>query len=907
MSRLVPVLPQAGQTAMRVSLFNPRQEQIIATRPRAGLVVPDADSTRRAPAPHSSKASQAKSSSLLAPSVGDHPAGAGQANEPLVLSPAMRTALASAARELLQDSRLAGRSPLIKLTAVVLLAKAPLASAVVDMPARDVGGWLGCSVSHVGHTVVPDAKSSGAMLCAPKRSEAGRTEALRFELLPLREARAAADGGPLGTLSKRELATLLRFCEAVTCPGWAPKDKPATPAGFMASRRERGAAADRLAMVLLCLEARTDGLVRMAPGRVARGVRRADATVARLMGCEVEVAAGVVDRLVAAGDLELEGEERAGGGRLRVPAVAAAHARVRRVAPPESAGSPSPSAEEPVQEGGPCLRCAGTESSGEELVLAGEGWAQESLEDLLSAAADCASGDQLVEDSVNTQVSEGSEGASDKSACADLHAVHAPVVSLSGSSASDLDCFSGSAVVGEGRLRERAGAGDDLGEQGRPAEPAKPSPTGAGPLRGEKPGQIAACEGTFRGGRLVFSRPAKVPEELGEALAPVARLWSQIGRSSTRTWLASRVRGEVGRLRGVVGSELAQQVLAERLERRLDAQGPQPVGDLVAWLLKKGLPQRPGCWSTVCDEGVRMDTRGSCESCQVLVGDRRGLRRAVADQVLEERLSGRLVLAEREVGREVERRLKEAVREEMVRKTAARERAVAEQVVREASYELQRQAFAEAKRERAAAPCADCGVPEAAGLCLGCTERRGIVSALKDAVDYALVLRFDPADAPGTRDLRQECAHATRSVLEQRLGQLRQQGLDEASVAYTGRRLIEDLRDRRRRAALVRLGQQEEAEQAARMAAAARRRKQQNPNTAEARDAAAAPGEAARRRVAERWLGELLAELRAVCSTDPAPAELTDWATVLPELAARALPDEPVAAPAGAVGDRVSA
>lgn len=745
------------------------------------------------------------------------------------------------------------------------------------------------------------------MLCAPKRSEDGRTKALRFELLPLREARAAAGGGPLGTLSKRELATLLRFCEAVTCPGWAPKDKPVTPAGFMASRRERGAAADRLAMVLLCLEARTDGWVRMAPGRVARGVRRADVTVARLMGCEVDLAAGVVDRLVAAGDLELEGEERAGGGRLRVPAVAAAHARVRKVAPPEPAGSPSPLADEQVQESGPCARCAGTESPGDELVLAGEGWAQESLEDLLFAAADGASGDQPVDDSVTGQVSAGFEGASDQSACADLHAAHAPVVSLSGSSAGDLDCFSGSAVVGEGRLPEHAGAGEDLGDRDRPAEPAGRSQGEAGPLRGEKPDPIAASEGTFRGGRLVFTRPAAVPTELGLALAPVARLWTQIGRSSTRTWLASRVRSEVGRLRGLVGADLAQQVLAERLERRLDAQAPQPVGDLVAWLLKKGLPQRPGCWSTVCDEGVRMDTRGSCESCQVLVGDRRGLRRVVADQVLEERLSGRLVLAEREVGREVERRLQEAVREEMVRKAAARERAVAKQVVREASNELQRQALAEAERARAAAPCAACGLPEAAGLCLGCTERRGIAAALKDAVDYALVLRFDPSDAPGTRGLRQECAHATRSVLEQRLDQLRQQGLDEASVAYTGRRLIEDLSDRRQWMALVRLGQQEEAEQAARMAAAATRRKQQNPNTAEARDAAAAAGEAARRRVAERWLGELLAELRAVCSLGPAPAELTDWAAVLPELAARALSDEPVEAPAGAVGERVSA
>ncbi|MER6075922.1 hypothetical protein ABT187_45705 [Streptomyces sp. NPDC001817] len=285
-----------------------------------------------------------------------------------------------------------------------------------------------------------------------------------------------------------------------------------------------------------------------------------------------------------------------------------------------------------------------------------------------------------------------------------------------------------------------------------------------------------------------------------------------------------------------------------------------------------------------------MDTRGACESCQVLVGDRRGLQRRVADQVLEERLSGRLVLAEREVGWEVERRLQEAVRQELVRKAAARERAVAEQVVREASYELKRQAVAEAERARATVPCADCGLPEAAGLCLECTERRGMEAALQDAVRYALALRFDPDDASGTRALWQECERATRAVLAERLDELREQGHDEASVAFAGRRLIEELRDRRRRAAIVQLGQHEEAEQTARMAAATVRRKQRQPGTVEARDAVRAAGQAARGRVAERWLGELVAELRAVCSLGKAaPVDLTDWDQVLPELGAAPL------------------
>ncbi|MGW1171239.1 hypothetical protein [Streptomyces sp. NPDC002550] len=395
---------------------------------------------------------------------------------------------------------------------------------------------------------------------------------------------------------------------------------------------------------------------------------------------------------------------------------------------------------------------------------------------------------------------------------------------------------------------------------------------------------------------------ASVPAELGEALSPVAGLWSQLGRSSTRRWLTNLVRAEVGRLRGLVGPELAQRVLAERLERRLDAQAPRAVFDLVGWLVKRGLPQRPGCWSTLCDEGLRMDTRGACESCQVLVGDRRGLRQRVTEDVLEERLSGRLVLGQSEVNREVERRLQAVVHGELVRKAAARERQMVEQVVREAVYKRQQQAAAEAERARAAAPCEDCGVPDAAGMCLGCTERRGILQAVKSAVDLAVVLRFDPSDAPGTRELWQECARVTRAVLEKRLVQLREQGLEEAAVWFTGRRLIEGLREQRRRAVIERLAQTEEAEQAARMAAAAKHRRQQQPNTPEAREAVREAGEAARRRVAERWLGELLAELRSACSLGPAPADVQDWGRVLPVLAPRTQPEDPIGAAVDADG-----
>ena len=65
-------------------------------------------------------------------------------------------------------------------------------------------------------------------------------------------------------------------------------------------------------------------------------------------------------------------------------------------------------------------------------------------------------------------------------------------------------------------------------------------------------------------------------------------------------------------------------------------------------------------------------------------------------------------------------------------------------------------------------------------MCLGCTERRGTVAAVQAAVEFALVLRFDPDDGAGTRTLWQDCARATQAALDGRLGELRGQGLDEA-------------------------------------------------------------------------------------------------------------------------------
>ncbi|MFE3945808.1 hypothetical protein ACFXPV_28715 [Streptomyces sp. NPDC059118] len=807
----------------------------------------------------------------------------------------MHTVLASAVHSLLKDPRLTGRSDLVRLAAVVLLAKAPSGSAVVDMSSRDVGGWLGCSLSHVGHTAVPGLKATDAVLCRPHRSDEGRTEGLRLELLPLREARAAADGRPLAMLTKRELATLLRFCEAVTCPGWSPSGKAETPAGFMAHRRGRGAPTDRLAMVLLSLEARTDGRVRMAPGRVPQGFRRADATVARLLNCAIDAAAMVVDRLVAAGHVELEDTQRPGGGRLRVPAVAAAHARLRRSAMGEAVVSVSPMAgtEAATADQGPCSRCteaeneAETEASG--MALSGEGWAQESLEDVLLTADACAFRDQTTERSMNPQVSEGSKKQPDEAVCADLHTAHPPVVALSECTAGDRKVFSGSAVEGRGRRRGRACAGEDSAGSDSPRPRTGRTETGADPLRGDKPEKLPGRSTGTSGARLL--RAAAVPQDLAEALAPVAHLWAGITRLSTVTWLVKAVRAELLRLSGVVGPELALRALAARLTRRLDRQGPHAVRELVGWLLHRGLPQRSGCWSFLCDDGYRMDTGDPCESCACLIDDRRSMRRSIAATVDVQlgTASPRLRLAE------VERRLREAHRAKAAADHVLRRERDTQnqdqnqnQDLRRAAAQRRRQELAAAEAAHAAMPCRECGLPDTAGECPVCAFRKRTDELIGQAVDLVVALRVDSLDLRAVAEMTSQVEQDTRTVIERAHARAltSDSPADPGVRAHEAQQLAARLLHQRQCQALQRLAESEPAEEAAERAyQAAWGRTRWHGTAGKRREAAEKAAASARHRVAQELLKEFLADLALARANLAGPPERVPWRERLAELA----------------------
>ncbi|MEW2434264.1 hypothetical protein AB0952_08785 [Streptomyces caniferus] len=777
----------------------------------------------------------------------------------------MRTALVTAVHTLLNDPRLDGALDVVRLAAVVLLAKAPASSSRVRVKYRDLAGWLGCSISHIGHTVIPGLKKAGLVTSDTKREETtGRAEAVRLDLVPLKEAREAGGAHPLALLNERDLATLLRMCEAVSCPGWAPVDKPKTPAGFMAFRRGRDAATDRLAMVLLVLNARGDGRVRMAPGRVAKGYRRADATVAQLLGCEVAGAAPVVDRLVALGKAELEQAQR---GRLRIPAVAEAWSRARKAAPPSTTTEPSNSAGivPPTQDRRPCSRCQeGTtdEGDGDVLVLAGDGWAQQSFDDVLIEQPESAFRDQDASESASLQVTVGIDGSSSADSAARLHADHPPVADLSEFGAGDSSRFSGSAVSGYDDLREGVRARED--QAGDSSKSARSVDTGKSPLRGEKLKQQASRSSS---GRTTFVGPLSVPEDLREALEPLAYVWSRLGRVSTGRKLANVVRLELVRLRGAVGQERAQQALARRLHRRLDRQGTQPIQDLFGWLLQRGLPHNPECWSTMCDDGVRMDTGGPCESCGCLMGDRRGLRRTVAAEVAARypqlRPESRRPLYEQEL----RARFEQQVAHELVRReAAARQREEFDRAVQEQKDLLRQQ-----EEERAASPCLQCGEPQAAKTCPFCGFAAQTQRLVDEAVDIVLAMRADLDDRDAVAALAEQVERDTWTVV-------RKVGDDVAAGERVARLHVEYERARvllaqRRRKALASLAgsstAQAEAKHVRRMVLS-----RTWPETEEMRDRAELRAAEASWRVAYDLLAGLLSDLhrcRATVSPDPRP------------------------------------
>ncbi|MER6123032.1 hypothetical protein ABT173_10180 [Streptomyces sp. NPDC001795] len=540
---------------------------------------------------------------------------------PLALGRDARARHGGAVRALLDAPGLDGMPDAVRLAVIVLASRTPSSSGVVEIRTPELGRWLGLSASYVASDVVPALRRSGVVDVETAEGEYGQDVGLKCKVLPMWAAHGVV-GHPLA-LAKKELATLLRLLEAVMAPGWVHRDGRVTPAGLLGSRTGRAAATDRLALLLLVLEARENGQVRQCGGTVDTRRGRAAATVARLLGCTASTGERVLERLEDR-DLVVRVRVRTASGlrhrtRLVVPAVAAAHG-LDGIA--DAARKDHLEAAEP-EFSDPDLAAEGSEASKTE--------------------ADPQVSDALVA---------GEADVTDPALAAALHADHPPVgtpvssLALSGG-------FSGEGRGAEGRRPKSACAREDQAAGGEVA--GRPTADGGvgGPLRGEQQqqespsmssknagggpvaGESVRVVGGAGQGRQQRGRVVLPAEDLRVILEPVRLVWARLERPVARRLVEAAVRSELATVSGFVGQRDAPQVLADRLARRLSdhMRLNGPIKDPVGWLIGWGLPQRQECGDALCDDRMRLDSGRECPRCEERQASRRAQRHAVAAAV----------------------------------------------------------------------------------------------------------------------------------------------------------------------------------------------------------------------------------------------------------------------------------
>ncbi|WP_331735839.1 hypothetical protein OG333_37630 (plasmid) [Streptomyces anulatus] len=540
---------------------------------------------------------------------------------PLQLSKSMRARLLGAVRALVSSPALAGVSDGARLAAVVLTAKAQVRKEYqTSIWAAELGRWLGVSQSTVAHTVLPELRGAGMLGSNVATNNLGHATGLECWVIPMYQAQQAGDRRHTLALSRSELAVLLSLCEVLFGPGWAPKDKAPVPAGLLASRTGRGAATDRLGLLLMVLTTGSKGWLRLCPGSVDTSRGRPAATVAQLLGCTAAAGANVLSRLQRFGVADVEREETGSGlharSRVRLVAVAEAHGVAVREARRAAKAVFSD--------------LAGTASGDLE---PGE------------------TGETVVVTGIEGTGQDGMAGSADLAATAQHHALHASgltpggPLSLSGG-------FSGEGRGGFGDLPDRACEREDQAVDGDASARLMVVNSEGGPLRGEKPKKSLAVEGgkgtrgPAAGGSVRDRRgEAQVRQQQGRVtlpsldlravLAPVKLVWARLERPAARRLVEAKARTELARVVGFAGPADAPQVLADRLARRLETQMRLggPITDPVGWLIGRCLPQIRLCAEPRCDEGALLDSGRDCPRCEDRQIDSRTNRNAVAAAV----------------------------------------------------------------------------------------------------------------------------------------------------------------------------------------------------------------------------------------------------------------------------------
>ncbi|MFF4934282.1 hypothetical protein ACFY2H_36120 [Streptomyces griseofuscus] len=792
-----------------------------------------------------------------------------EVGNPLQLTETMRTRLLAAVRALLSDPGLKGADDPVRLAAVVLMAKAKVATDYrATVTAKELGRWVGLKPSRIGHHVLPQLRDRGVLGSNETVSAAGRVTGLECWVIPMYRAQHAGDRRHVLALSRVELVVLLALIEVLFAPGWEHKDGRVTAAGMLADRTGRGAATDRLGLLLMALSSNAKGWLQLCSGSVDTERGRPAATVARLLGCSPAGGAKVLSRLQERDVLSVDRRETASGlnarSRVRLLPVAKAHGIAVRE----------------VRE------------------------VREAADAVFSDLAGTASGDHEAAVDGVIHVVTGVQGAgegleadsADRADAAHLHASHASVItpggflSLSGG-------FSGEGRGGDCGLPDRACVRGDQAVDGEDAAAGSVSTVAeGGPLRGEKPkkspvdeqgGQRAAGAGAGGRPKAVGWEKARQQRRVGllarpalqVALGPVAGLWAQLsGWQQDQVQAAAEV--EIKRLEGLLEHPGGgPRLLADRLTHRLEeAGGEAMVTGPYGWLIRRGLVQRQACTDRRCDDGIRLDTGGECEMCGNVVHIRRARRAKIAAQVDRELPA----LAAGERRRVLEERLREQVAIEAEDLAWRQDRARAEQARRDAAraaarerVERERQEAAAADAVRQALPCEDCGRQRSAGLCEVCDHRRQTETLIGEAGLLAAAGSADLAD-PGSvaavtsgarAAINNSIAAAWHEFLQITDVAALEADPGAARDAYaftafeTARQAVQEFRD----TALAELGRTEAAEVEAQRAFKAQQGRpwfQHNPTGANAIAATTKAADAARERVARYLLATRLEKLR---------------------------------------------